>query len=79
MQAGSRSLQRSQPAPRSPRQERLRLIPEHGLPDDIDPLKAAPPAARADVARVTADFAAALARQSSDQALIAHLEPVRRG
>ncbi len=44
------------------------------LPDDIDTLKAALLAARADVARVIAEAAAALARQSSDQALIAHLK-----
>ncbi|NPD66047.1 IS66 family transposase, partial [Acetobacteraceae bacterium] len=44
------------------------------LPDDIDTLKAALLAARADVVRVTAEAAAALARQSSDQALIAHLK-----
>jgi transposase len=44
------------------------------LPDDIDALKAALLAARADVARVSAEAAVALARQSSDQALIAHLK-----
>jgi transposase len=44
------------------------------LPDDIDALKAALLAARADIVRVTAEAAAALAQQSSDQALIAHLK-----
>ena len=44
------------------------------LPDDVDALKAALLAARADVARVTADAAAALAEQSSNRALIAHLK-----
>lgn len=44
------------------------------LPDDIDTLRAALLAARADVARVIAEAAAALARQSSNQALIAHLK-----
>ena len=44
------------------------------LPDDVDALKAALLAARADVARVTAEVAAALAEQSSNRALIAHLK-----
>jgi transposase len=44
------------------------------LPDDVDTLKAALLAARADVARVTAEAAAALAEQSSNRALIAHLK-----
>ena len=44
------------------------------LPDDVDTLKAALLAARADVARVTAEVAAALAEQSSNRALIAHLK-----
>src|ERR1700709_2557627 len=44
------------------------------LPDDVDALKAALLAARADVARVTAEAAAALAEQSSNLALIAHLK-----
>jgi len=44
------------------------------LPDDIDALKVALLAARADVARVTAEAAAALAEQSSNRALIAHLK-----
>ena len=43
------------------------------LPDDVDALKAALLAARADVARVTAEAAAALAEQSANLALIAHL------
>ena len=44
------------------------------LPDDVDALKAALLAARADVARVTAEAAAALAEKSSNLALIAHLK-----
>ena len=44
------------------------------LPDDVDVLKAALLAARADVARVTAEAAATLAEQSSNRALIAHLK-----
>ena len=44
------------------------------LPDDIDTLKAALLGARADVARVTAEAATALAQQSSDQALIVYLK-----
>ena len=44
------------------------------LPDDVDALKVALLAARADVARVTAEAAAALAEQSSNRALIAHLK-----
>ena len=44
------------------------------LPDDVDALKAALLAARADVARVTAEAAAALAERSSNLALIAHLK-----
>ncbi len=44
------------------------------LPDDIDTLKAALLAARADVARVSAEAAAALAEKSSNLALIAHLK-----
>ena len=44
------------------------------LPDDVDALKAALLAARADVARVTAEATAALAEQSSNRALIAHLK-----
>jgi transposase len=44
------------------------------LPDDVDTLKAALLAARADVAWVIAEAAAALAQQSSDLALIAHLK-----
>ncbi|MGI4954172.1 MAG: IS66 family transposase [Janthinobacterium lividum] len=44
------------------------------LPDDVDALKLALLAARADVARVTAEAAAALAEQSSNRALIAHLK-----
>ena len=44
------------------------------LPDDVDALKAALLTARADVARVTAEAAAALAEQSSNLALIAHLK-----
>ncbi len=43
------------------------------LPDDVDALKAALLAARADVARVSAEAAAALAEQSANLALIAHL------
>ncbi len=43
------------------------------LPDDVDALKVALLAARADVARVTAEAAAALAEQSANLALIAHL------
>ena len=43
------------------------------LPDDVDALKAALLAARADVARVTAEAGAALAEQSGNLALIAHL------
>ena len=44
------------------------------LPDDVDALKAALLAARADVARVTAEAAAAVAEQSSNRAMIAHLK-----
>ena len=44
------------------------------LPDDVDALKVALLAARADIARVTAEAAAALAEQSSNRALIAHLK-----
>ena len=44
------------------------------LPDDVDALKAALLAARADVARVTAEAAAALAEKSGNLALIAHLK-----
>jgi transposase len=44
------------------------------LPDDVDALKAVLLAARADVARVTAEAAAALAEKSSNLALIAHLK-----
>ena len=44
------------------------------LPDDVDALKAALLAARANVARVTAEATAALAEQSSNRALIAHLK-----
>jgi transposase len=44
------------------------------LPDDVDALKAALLTARADVARVTAEAAAALAEKSSNLALIAHLK-----
>ena len=44
------------------------------LPNDIDALKAALLVARADMARVTAEAAAALAEQSSNRALIAHLK-----
>lgn len=44
------------------------------LPDDVDVLKAALLAARADVARVTAQAAAVLAEKSSNLALIAHLK-----
>ena len=44
------------------------------LPDDVEALKAALLAARADVARITAEAAAALAEKSSSLALIAHLK-----
>ena len=44
------------------------------LPNDVDALKAALLAARADVARITAEAAAALAEKSSNLALIAHLK-----
>ena len=44
------------------------------LPDDVDALKVALLAARADVARVTAEAAGALAERSSNLALIAHLK-----
>ena len=47
------------------------------LPDDVDTLKAALLAARADVARVTAEVAAALAEQSSNRALI-EVAPIGR-
>ena len=44
------------------------------LPDDVGTLKAALLAARADLAQVTAEAAAALAEHSSNLALIAHLK-----
>ena len=44
------------------------------LPNDVDALKAALLAARADVARITAEAAAALAEKSRNLALIAHLK-----
>ena len=44
------------------------------LPEDVNTLKTALLVARADVARVSAEAATALARQSSDQALIAYLK-----
>ena len=44
------------------------------LPDDVEALKAALLAARADVARITAEAAAALAEKSSSLAVIAHLK-----
>lgn len=48
--------------------------PEDDLPDDIDALKAALVAARSHAARVESELAAARARLSDDQALIAHLK-----
>ena len=44
------------------------------LPDDVEMLKSALLAARADLACVNAEAAVVLAQQSSDQALIAHLK-----
>jgi len=48
--------------------------PEDDLPDDIDTLKAALVAARSHAAQVETELAAARARLSDDQALIAHLK-----